>query len=71
MNFYNFKKLINLRKKIVLDNNNKQNIDVAKQKEKAPNNRPNAAPSSQNLLKEHFQIVQRNQAGQIGTIVQS
>ena len=49
----------------------KQNIADPKENIKAPNNRPNTAPSSKNLLIGHLQIMQRKQEEQIGMTVQN
>ena len=47
MNFYNYKKTNKSEKdKLVIKNNETKNIESPKQKVKAPNSRPNTAPSS-------------------------
>ena len=72
MNFYNFKKLINLRKtnlvkritknKILSHLNRRRKLLIVVQM---------LLQVPKNLLIEHFQIVQKNQERQIGMIVQN
>ena len=72
MNFCNFKKLINLRKtNLIIKNNEKQNIESPKQKVKAPNNRPNTAPSSKKPPHRTFSNSSKKPGKQIGMIVQN